>query len=609
VLTRLRRMLDLQTRARNGIVGRVRERGRGGETPADRPAGTRKPTRTSGHYVVCGSDSNAARITAELRAVDEDVTVIVPDVTSDHAQEMAAMGATLVVAPRPHEAALREAGVETAQAIALVSPDDLGNVHAALTAEELNKSIRLVVHIVNPRLAEFVENLVSCDAMSAADMAAPELVAAALEESEIQSMTVGGRMVVAGPADLLAEPPLTGLARTSNGRTELLPNEDADLVLATGIRRKPARVHPRLDDFLTDLRRVFDARLRLVALFLVVVIAVGSLLVHFWPRKPNEEIDWPDAIYIAVSTVTLTGFDDPRTSGATAWVKLLAVGVQLFGLVMVSLVTAAIVDAFVGASLARSLGVLRGRPRGHVVVCGLGTVGTRVAELLHDRGFNVVAVEIDPEKPGVRTARALRIPVLIGDVSQDAVLHEARLNRCRALLAVTNDDVANLQAGLYARARNADARIVLRLFDHEFAGRVQERRGMGFITRSVSSLAAPAFADALLDRRIDAVVPAGRRVVVVTEVTIRDGAAGVGTLLGDLVEPQMVRFLAHRTPNGGWNWDPALTTPLRAGDRVAVVTSRAGLARVLLAARPARGTQAPSGSGDDALGADIHAEA
>ncbi|MEQ7124980.1 NAD-binding protein [Actinopolymorpha sp. B11F2] len=604
-------MLDLQTRTRNGIVGRVRDRGRGRtQEPAAERSDTRKATRTTGHYVVCGSDSTAARITTELLAVNEAVTVIVPDADSDHAQEMAAMGATLVVAARPHEAALREAGVETAQAIALVAPDDLGNVHAALTAEELNKSIRLVVHIVNPRLAEFVENLVACEAMSAADMAAPEFVAAALGESEIQSMTVGGRKVVAGPAELLADPPLTGLARTSDGRTELLPNEHADLVLATGVRRRPRRVHPRLDDFLTDLRRVFDARLRLVALFLVAVIAVGSLLVHFWPRKQNQEIEWPDAIYIAVSTVTLTGFDDPRTSGATTWVKLFAVGVQLFGLVMVSLVTAAIVDAFVGASLARSLGVLRGRPRGHVVVCGLGTVGTRVAELLHDRGFNVVAVEVDPEKPGVRTARALRIPVLIGDVSQDAVLREARLHRCRALLAVTNDDVANLQAGLYARARNADARVVLRLFDHEFAGRVQDRKGMGFTTRSVSTLAAPAFADALLERRVDAVVPAGRRVIVVTEVTIRDGAAVVGDLLGDLVEPQMVRFLAHRTLAGGWNWDPALTTPLRAGDRVAVVTSRAGLARVLLAARPARQPSASSAADqDDSLSSDIHAEA
>ena len=469
-------------------------------------------TRTDGHFVVCGSDSTAVRLTEELRALDEAVTVVVADADADHALEMAELGATVVVAPSPHEPALREAGVETAQAIAFVAPDDLANVHAALTAEDLNPRIRLVVHIVNPRLGAFVERLVThCTVLSAAAMAAPEFVAAALDESEVRWLAVGGRDVVVGPADLLADPPLTALARIrTGGPTELLPEESGDLVMASGIRRKPRRVHPRLEDLLTDVGRVFDRRLRIVGLALLTFIGLGSLVVWLWPYHEENGIGWLDALYIAVSTVTLTGFDDPRLTAAEPWVRLVGVGVQLLGLLLVSLLTAAIVDAFVGASLARSLGVLRGRPRGHVVVCGLGTVGTKVAEQLHHRGFNVVAVERDPDKPGVRTAQSLRIPVLLGDVSSDAVLYEARLHRCRALVAVTNDDVANLQAGVYARERNDDARIVLRLFDHDLAGRVQERLGLG-TTRSVSMLAAPAFASEMLQRRIDASVPAGRR--------------------------------------------------------------------------------------------------
>ena len=540
----------------------------------------------SGHFVICGSDSTAVRVTEELRALDEAVTAVVEDANDDHAREMAELGATLVVAPRPHEAALRDAGVATARALALVAPDDLGNVHAALTAEELNPGIRLVVHVVNLRLGEYVERLLThCTVLSAAAMVAPEFVSAALEEADVQWLTVGGRHVVVGPEELLATPPLAALARTrTTGRTELLPQGAGDLVLADGVRKKPRRVHPRLDDFLTDLRRVFDARLRLVAGFLATVIALATVVVKVWPHRPGEAIDWLNAFYLAVSTVTLTGFDDQRTIEAPAWIRLLAVGVQLLGLVMVSLVTAAIVDAFVGTSLARSLGSVRGRPRGHVVVCGLGTVGTKVAELLHARGFNVIAIERDPDKPGIRTARALRIPVLLGDVSHDAVLYDARLHRCRAVLAVTNDDVANLQAGLFARERNADARVVIRLFDHDLAGRIQERLGLG-TTRSVSILAAPAFATELLHRRVDATVPAGRRVLLVTEVPIADASPVDGGLLGNLVDPGMVRVLAHRPFGGAWNWEPSLTSRLTAGDRVALVASRSGLARVLLATR------------------------
>ncbi|WP_020575286.1 NAD-binding protein [Actinopolymorpha alba] len=541
----------------------------------------------SGHYVVCGDDTTTVRLVEELRAVREAVTVVVPDPDSDYAQDMERLGATLVVAPRPHEAALREAGVATARAVALVRTDDVGNVHAALTVEELNPQVRLVVHIVNPRLGDHLERLATnCTVLSAAAMAAPQFVAAALDESSVQWISVGGREVVAGPANLVTCPPIAGLARVGrNGQTKLLPTHDADLVLGAAIRQKSRRVHPRFSDLLTDLGRVFDRRLRFVGLGLLVFISVGTLILWKWPHRPGDGLSWLDALYIAVSTVTLTGFDDPRTTDAAAWVRLVGVGVQLLGLVMVSLLTAAIVDTFVGSSLARSFGGVRGRPRGHIVVCGLGTVGAQVAERLHQRGFNVVAIERDPDRAGIQLARRLRIPVIVGDVSNDAVLYDAMIHRARALVAVTNDDVANLQAGLYARERNPDARVVLRVFDHDLAGRVQQRLGLG-TTRSVSILAAPAFAAEMLERRVGATVPAGRRVLLVTELPVGAGSGADGGLLGDLVEPGEVRVLAYRPFGGRWDWDASLTTPLHSGDRVALVTTRAGLASALLATRP-----------------------
>jgi len=56
-------------------------------------------------------------------------------------------------------------------------------------------------------------------------------------------------------------------------------------------------------------------------------------------------------------------------------------------------ITAIIVDALIGARLAVILGGVRGKPRHHVVVCGLGRVGTAVAVRLQSRGVPVVAIE------------------------------------------------------------------------------------------------------------------------------------------------------------------------------------------------------------------------
>ncbi len=536
-----------------------------------------------GHYVVAGADSIAVRAVEELRRLRERVVVILPDPETDFAQEIAESGAEIVVARRPNETALRDAGITSARAIGFVHPDDVGNVHGALTANELNPDIRIVVHIVNPRLRDHLESLIgNCKGVSTADLAAPELVSAALDESEVTWLTIGGREVVAGPVELVQAPVIASLANVrGRTQTELLPTGRGDLVLGSAVRGEPVRRRPRFDDLRSDLGRIFDRRLRIVALTLVVLIALGTLLVRAWPAG---HLDWLDALYIAVSTVTSTGYDDPRAASAPGSLRLIAIAVQLMGLVMVSLLTAAIVDAFVGEKLARSFGGVRGRPRGHFVVCGLGTVGTRVTELLLQRGFNVVAVERDGAKPGVQAVRGLGASVIVGDVSNDDVMYQARMHRCRGVIAATNEDVANLQTGLYATERNPEARVVLRLFEHDLAARVQEKIGVG-TTRSVSILAAPRFVSEMMERRVDVTVSAGRRVLMVTEVPVEPASTLDGRPLSELAEAGTLRILAHRGGDGRWRWAPSDRIVVRAGDRIALVASLAGLARALLRTR------------------------
>ncbi|WP_214367956.1 NAD-binding protein [Pseudonocardia sp. H11422] len=48
------------------------------------------------------------------------------------------------------DAALRAAGVEEAEALALVDQDDVSNIHTALRAQELNRGLRLVIRSCCP---------------------------------------------------------------------------------------------------------------------------------------------------------------------------------------------------------------------------------------------------------------------------------------------------------------------------------------------------------------------------------------------------------------------------------------------------------------------------
>jgi TrkA-N domain/RyR domain len=64
-----------------------------------------------------------------------------------------------------------------------------------------------------------------------------------------------------------------------------------------------------------------------------------------------------------------------------------------------------------------------------VVVCGLGQVGTTIAQLLRARGHAVVAVELDRSCPAISTVRPLGVPVVVGDARIGRTLARAGVGR------------------------------------------------------------------------------------------------------------------------------------------------------------------------------------
>lgn len=542
--------------------------------------------------VVIGSDRNMLRVVTELVSSGERVTAIV-NPGSRHYDRINELGAHVIGVRVVSESLLRRAGVDgqdgiqsTAQALVLLDTDDVRNVHTALTARDMDPDLRIIVQMVNPRLGRQLHSLLGdCVVMSGPSLAAPAFVSDALEDDELTWLDIGGRRLVAGQADLIREPHLTVLADTTSSATpELLPmsssDPDGDIVLGTGVRSIWRTKDVRRAGWLMGLRDIFDRRVRRIAAVMALLVVCGTALIHFLGH-----IDWWRAIYMASGAVTSAGIEDDKFSDAEPWKKLAAVAVQLTGIVLMALLTAVVVDSLIGARLSRVIGGVRGRPRNHVIVCGLGTVGARVLEILAERGVAVVGVEQDDEAPGVQTAHRLRIPVVIGDSSNEETLRSAGVQRCQSVLAITDGDITNLESAMVVRDLNPEARITMRMFDHDLAQRVERRLGLGH-SRSVSMLVAPAIAAAVANRRSQVTVPAGRRVLLLTEVTVEPGSVAVGLRLGELDEAGGLRVLARQSGDGGWDWTPPYDRSLRPGDRIAVAGTRSGLARLLLATRP-----------------------
>jgi Trk K+ transport system NAD-binding subunit len=214
-------------------------------------------------------------------------------------------------------------------------------------------------------------------------------------------------------------------------------------------------------------------------------------------------------------------------------------------------------------------------------VVGLGNVGTRVIRQLYQRGLQVVAIDKTDHARGAALARELDVPVIIGDASREETLRAASVQTCRALVVLSTDDVVNLEAAINGRALNPGLRVVLRLFDGDFADRV-ERAFHIDVSRSVSYLAAPAFAAAMLQRDVIGAIPVNRKVLLIAEVPVCAGSFADGVSVADVQGLDGVRVIAV-TSSGSTHWSPRPDRSLAVDDRLTVVATRDGLGRVVAA--------------------------
>jgi len=531
------------------------------------------------HVVVVGADTTTVRLAEELVRSGEQLVVIAHGENPRGAiADIEALGCQMIIASQIREAELRAAGVERARAAVVLGDDDVLALRLGLMIDELAPGLRIVIEMTNPRLGGRLTSLIGdCTLLSSAELAAPAFVAAALATPDTQSFEIGGRTVAAGPRHRIGGELLAVIGDTRRtGIDAVLPQNGGDLVLGTKLIGT-ARNVARTSGMLGAVSRIFDRRARLVMLGLAALILLSTLYFHIGGR------DWLASLYLALTASTATGTGDLST--LPLGFQFGALFIQLFGLVLSAGITAVIVDALIGARLAGILGGVRGKPRHHVVVCGLGRVGTAVAVRLQSRGVPVIAIERRAEAPGVLRARQLKIPVVVAAATNASAQEIAGISRADAVLAVTDDEAVNLEIALVAKDANPSVRIVARVFDHDLASRVERRLQLG-ATRSVSMLAAPAFAAVALGRRQDVIFPVGRRVLLFTEFTVSASSAAPGRSLRQLEEPGASRILAWSRSSSGTNWQwRHLDHELAGNERIAVVATRAGLARLLRVTR------------------------
>jgi len=82
--------------------------------------------------------------------------------------------------------------------------------------------------------------------------------------------------------------------------------------------------------------------------------------------------------------------------------------------------------------------------RGHIVICGLGRLGLRLAQEFRRSGVRVVAIESNGAPGPIGTARDAGVAVITGDACSPLNLRRAAVDRASRIIAVCDDEQKNV---------------------------------------------------------------------------------------------------------------------------------------------------------------------
>jgi len=312
------------------------------------------------------------------------------------------------------------------------------------------------------------------------------------------------------------------------------------------------------------LRRLFPWRTTLV--LLLAVGGMAGLFQAVYARELNEPMSYVQAVYAILNMIffQLAYTDVPSDLQlAPFFVLVPIIGLSLFSLLGINVFRVLRVFFVRHERGQQWQEALAATYRDHVVVCGLGSIGYRVALQLAELGQPVVGIELTRTEL-VQDLIDADVPVIVGNIRGRDVLTKTGVARATSAIVCTNQDIANLEAAFHVRELNPEARLVVRIFDDEIA-RLVESKGEMAAVLSRSAIAAVAFAHAAVGIEVLETFQLGDVAYVLARVPLRAGSPLVGSTIDDVARAHdvTIAFLCReqRLVN-----EPPRDTRLESGD-------------------------------------------
>jgi Trk K+ transport system NAD-binding subunit len=308
---------------------------------------------------------------------------------------------------------------------------------------------------------------------------------------------------------------------------------------------------------------------RTALLVFIFAILGGGLLYYFIAQRVGEPLrNLSEGIYIVLS---LAFFQPPGEFPGSPYLEAFFFIMPLVGIGSLALGLADFGYLFFNRR-ARSKEwemAIASTLENHHILVGLGHLGFHVVQHLNGAMSQPMAViEQNPSADLVSIIQEMEIPIITEDASRETVLEAAGIRRANSIILCIQDDAINLKIALKARSLNPDIRVIIRIFDDDFARALTEQ--FSFIALSGTGLAAPAFAASATNSEITRPVSIEGESLSLARIHIEPGSILDGKTVGSVEDGYNTSIILVRHA-GKSNFHPVDAHPIRAHDIVAVL--------------------------------------
>ncbi|MDB9528909.1 NAD-binding protein [Oscillatoria sp. CS-180] len=327
----------------------------------------------------------------------------------------------------------------------------------------------------------------------------------------------------------------------------------------------------------TFWRYSYNNQIRRVALLCGITVVslclIGSVLMVMTGTAPS----FPDAFYATV-VLLLGGYGDvfggvELTEPVVWWLRLFSLTLTLAGTAFIGVLYALLTEKL----LTSRFEFLTKRPpvpeAGHVVVIWLGRVGRQVVEILQDLKQPVVGITSQSIEPDILP----HMPLVTGPIRD--ILDKTNLATAKSIVAVSDDEIQNLELGLMAYRSNPKSRLIIRTYDQIFTDKVAHLFPYAQVL-CASALSAEAFAGAAFGENVMGLFRLYHQTVLVTQYAIKADDTLQGLLLAEVAYGYGVVPIWHQQKGQRSRVMPSDDIQLHEGDRLVVLSTIRGLRRI-----------------------------